>query len=122
MGKIYILLDTSVLIKVWRGDDELENELAAYACGVETVASLEFLQGANKRQEAKADKFLKRYEFVPFKREISFRAIALIREFAHTKGLRMPDALIAATTIENGLPLLTLNTRHFEFIKDIELI
>ena len=34
----------------------------------------------------------------------------------------MPDSLIVATVIENEVPLLTLNTKDFDFIEGIILI
>lgn len=122
MVNVDLLLDTSVLIKIWRGDAELYREILAFQCGVDTVVLLEFLQGVNRRQKSKADEFVAAFEFVPFTADISYRAVELIREYSHSKGLRMPDALIAATSLELNIPLLTLNIKHFDFIKGIELI
>lgn len=53
---------------------------------------------------------------------ISYRAVSLVREFSHNKGLRMPDALIAATSLELDITLFTYNKRHFEFIDGLKLI
>lgn len=83
---------------------------------------MEFLQDAKKREIAKTEKFLKRFELIPFSLVISFSAIRLIRTFAQTHGLRMPDAIIAATALETDIPLLTLNTKDFDFIDGISLI
>ncbi len=122
MEPLDLLLDTSILIKVWRGDADLDGELQPLNCAVDTTVSLEFLQGAKKSQLGRADKFLNRFELIPFTPAVSFTAIKLIRKYAHSHGLRMPDSLIAAAAIENKIPLLTLNIRDFEFIKDIQLV
>jgi predicted nucleic acid-binding protein len=34
--------------------------------------------------------------------------------FSLSHGLQIPDALIAATALEHGLPLNTKNVRHFQ--------
>lgn len=122
MEPLDLLLDTSILIKIWRGDDQLEREVRALSCGIETVACLEFLQGAKKSQLARAEKFLKGFEFVAFTPTISFEAIRLVKKYSHSKGLRMPDALIAATAMETQVPLLTLNIKDFDFIDGLNLI
>jgi tRNA(fMet)-specific endonuclease VapC len=121
MESVELLLDTNILM-IWRGDAQLDKEIAAFACGIDTVVYLEFLQGAMKRELAKTDKFLKRFELISFSPTITFSAIRLVRTYAHSDGLRMPDALIAATALENEIPLLTLNTKDFDFIDGISLI
>ena len=122
VGPIDCLADTSTLIKIWRGDEALKTAIARRNCGIETVASLEFLQGVNKRQKERADEFIEQFQFIPFTPAISYRAMDLIRAFSHLKGLRMADALIASTALELNVTLLTFNTKHFDFIKGIKLI
>ncbi len=47
--------------------------------------------------------------------------MALIDQLAQSCGLRLPDALIAATAIEHHLPLLTGNAKHFEPIEGLTI-
>lgn len=122
MEQIDALLDTTILIKIWRGDTKLDGQIGLLKCAVETIVCLEFLQGVSKGQKEKAEKFINRIEFIPFSPMISFKAVELIKIFAHEKGLRMPDALIAAASLEYNIPLLTLNTKDFEFINGINLL
>ena len=122
MARIELLLDTDLLIRSWRGDAQLTDWLNQQKAGVDTVARLEFLQGANKRQAADAIKFVENFEFVPFSSEVSYVADSLIRQFAHNKGLRTGDALIAATTLVEDLPLYSFNTRHFKFVDGLILV
>jgi predicted nucleic acid-binding protein len=118
-----ILLDTNILIEIWRGGNApLESRVDALDCAIETIVRLEFLQGTNKRRMIEAKEMLERYEFIPFSASISYTAIDLIESYAHLKGLRLADAIIAAACLENNLPLLTLNTKHFKFIPDLDLI
>ena len=122
MGSIDCLLDTNILIKIWRGDKAVEAALERYNCGIETIACLEFLQGVNEKQREKADEFVGRFEFIPFTASVSHKAVSLIRDFSHRKGLRMGDALIAATSLELDIALVTLNKKHFEFIEGIKIV
>ena len=45
------------------------------------------------------------------------RAGRVAREF----GVRLPDALIAATALEHGLSLITRNPKHFDSIRGLRL-
>lgn len=80
------------------------------------------MQGANARLLAKAEKFLSDFQHVRIDPFVCDTAIELIRKHSHKNGLRLADALIAATCIENDMPLLTTNRRHFESISDLELL
>ena len=122
MGSIDLLLDTNVLVEIWRGKSEPANVISRYYCGLETITCLEFLQGVNHKQRQKADAFLAEFEFIPFAPEISFRALSLIRAYSHRNGMRMADALIAATALETEIALFTFNARHFNFIEGLKLI
>ncbi|HWE65252.1 MAG TPA: PIN domain-containing protein [Acidimicrobiales bacterium] len=52
------------------------------------------------------------FEAIPVDRAVAERAGRIRRE----TGLRLPDALIAATALERGLTLTTRNRRHFEAV------
>jgi hypothetical protein len=50
-------------------------------------------------------------------RAIAERAGRVAREF----GVRLPDALVAATALEHGLGLVTRNRKHFDSIRGLRL-
>lgn len=52
-------------------------------------------------------------EIVALSDSIGQRAMHLIDQYTLANGLRLGDALIAATAIEHGLTLLTANLKHF---------
>ncbi len=54
---------------------------------------------------------------IPVDRAIAERGGRIAREF----GVRLPDALIAATAIEHGLSVVTGNRKHFEPIRGVRL-
>lgn len=118
---ISTLVDTSMLIDIWRRGDwveTLENTLNH----ISTVTYIEFLQGASFKQIERVEEFLKGYVHLPIDSRVCELAIALIRNHAHTDGLRLADALIAATCIEHELYLLTINRKHFRAIDGLKLI
>jgi predicted nucleic acid-binding protein len=47
--------------------------------------------------------------------------MTLIDEYTLASGLRLADALIAATALEANLTLLSANTKHFKLIKHLKL-
>jgi hypothetical protein len=58
---------------------------------------------------------------LPLSEEIGHRAAIYTEEYSLKVALSPVDALIAATAIENDLPLVTGNRKHFSIIKDIDL-
>ncbi len=52
---------------------------------------------------------------------ISERAIHLIEKYKLSHGLEIPDAIIAATSVEYEIPLFTYNVKDFDFIPKLVL-
>lgn len=48
-------------------------------------------------------------------------AMELLKQYRGSHGLKIPDALIAATAIVHQAPLMTKNQKDFRFIKTLEL-
>ena len=58
---------------------------------------------------------------LPVTPAITERAIVLMERLSLSHGLGMGDALIAATALEHGLPLLTGNLKHFSPIDGLRV-
>jgi predicted nucleic acid-binding protein len=108
-----VLVDTDVFIDHLRGASELRAgrhrlhysvitraELFAGTTATDTIATL--LGGLRE---------------LPVDRSIAERAGRIRRE----AGVRLPDALIAATALEHGLQLATRNRRDFEKVRGLRL-
>lgn len=117
-----LLVDTNVLIEIWRSGYEGWEILGFSSNYVSTVTYIEFLQGANSRQRTKAEKFLVGFEHLRIEPAVCDTALELIRKHSERDGMRLADALIAATCLEHELILLTTNRRHFEPINGLKLI
>ncbi len=88
------------------------------------VTYMELAQGARSQNELRLLRQTIRengWGIEPVTESISFRAIAIIEGHALTHGLRLADALIAATCIEFGMTLITANVRHYRLLPGISL-
>lgn len=116
------LADTNIFIAVLKGDPLLKARLEATRPAINTIVYLELIQGAKNNGEVqKIEEYLTGFELIHFNEVISRRSIRLVREYSKSHGLLLPDAVIAATCLENDLSLITLNTRDFRFIEDLVL-
>ncbi len=120
-----ILFDTDVLIFVQKGNIKaaqlIENTPER---AISTQTYLELLQGAqNKKQHQVIQQFLKDFAFrvLPLTENIGHRASVYIEEYSLSDSMRAGDAIIAATAIENHLPLSTANIKHFPPIKELQI-
>lgn len=52
---------------------------------------------------------------------LTIRTIKLLDTYHLSHGLAIPDALIAATSLETDLRLFSYNVRDFKFIKGLKL-
>lgn len=122
-----ILIDTNVLVDVIRGftptihqleEIETESELC-----VSVITEMELIVGCKKKQDLKSvESFLDNFEIISIDSNTANQAIKLLRTYRLSHGLLMPDALIAASVIENDLLLFTRNQKDFQFIKGITLV
>lgn len=112
-----MLVDTDVLIWHLRGYPQATrrlDELGGFV--LSAVSYLELLQGMRNKAELLAvKKMLERrsVRLLPVTEAVTLRATELMESFTLGHGLQMGDALIAATALEHGLPVLTANVRHF---------
>ena len=120
-----MLVDTDVLIWVFRGNkkaaktiDETEDRRLSI------VTYLELLQGARDQREIKTIQgFLADFGFrmLPLTENIGHRASIYMEEYVLKAAMSMGDSLIAATAVENSLPLCTANRKHYKVIGDLEI-
>lgn len=121
-----MLVDTDVLIFNQRGNERAADWLDANPrFSISAVTWMELVQGARDKADLRTLRRALRFwdaEIEPINEEISARGMFWIEEFSLGNGLRMADALVAATAWYLGRPLLTANERHYRFIDEIELV
>lgn len=120
-----MIFDTDVIIWAQRG-----NKSAAIQINksdkkfISLYTYMELLQLAKtKKQQHVVKKSLNEigFDVLPITQNIGHRAAVYIEEYSLAHGLRAGDAIIAATSTENELPLMTANKKHFKCINDLSL-
>jgi predicted nucleic acid-binding protein len=108
-----LLVDTDVFIDHLRGAARLQPGRHRLHYSVITRAEL----FAGTTATALATELLAPFRELPVDRSVAERAGRVAREF----GLRLPDALIAATALEKGLQLSTRNTKDFKNVRGLRI-
>jgi len=125
VGDGSVLFDTDVFIWAQRGNVKAATVIEREAIRFLSVQTyLELLQDSRNTAEQRTTKrFLADFHFtvLPLTEAIGHRAIVYIEEYGLASGLRAGDALIAATAIENDLPLMTGNKKRFKPIQGLRL-
>lgn len=122
-----IIIDTSIFIDYFRGGKVWErflneskpdiNDLYLPTIVVFEIFSGKSTKNAHIAKEIKG--FLKKFQKIEFTEEIALRAGELFRDT--TRDLDIPDYIIAASALEIGGTVLTLNKKHFEKVPHLTL-
>ena len=119
-----MIYDTDILIWIQRGNKKaatlIEKDDNKY---LSIQSYMELLQGAkNKTQHKYIKNFISEFEFLilPLTENIGHRALIYVEEYALSSNMRAGDAIIAATAIENNMPLVSSNMKHFKAVKDLQ--
>ena len=120
-----MLVDTGVLVWLFRGRESAREAVAGCPdVKLSAVTYIELVQGVRNRDELR---LLRRtigtnaWQVVPLSENIGHRATLYVENHALTHGLRLADALVAATAVEYGDSLLTANLRRYRFLREISL-
>ncbi len=120
-----MLIDSDVLVLHTRGNVAVAQRLHAIEqWQISVVTYMELAQGCSDKlnlirlKKGLAARKVKVLQITP---AISQRAADLVDALALSHGMRLADALIAATAIEHGIALLTGNRKHFSPIAELKL-
>jgi predicted nucleic acid-binding protein len=119
-----VIFDTDIFIWVQRGNlkaAEVIEKATERFLSVQTY--MELMQGASSKTQHKATRnFLKEFGFtiLPLSENIGHRASVYIDTYSLSHGLHAADALIAATAVENTLPLCSSNAKHYKIIPELQ--
>ncbi|NOU44191.1 MAG: type II toxin-antitoxin system VapC family toxin [Methyloglobulus sp.] len=118
-----MLVDTDVLIWYLKGNPNARIEIEALSeFYISVVSYIELVQGMRNKQELT---YLRRAlrtwnaKIAYITEDISAKAMFYVEQYYLSHSLQLADALISATAIANGLDVLTANTKHYRFLKDV---
>jgi predicted nucleic acid-binding protein len=117
---ISCLVDSDVAIDFLRQRDYAKELLGRWTgeglLAISTVTHLEIYQGMKAGEEEATNAFLNGLLSIPVDVPIARRAGTLLRNLRSTgMTIGIADTIIAATTLELGVPLLTNNVEHYPF-------
>ncbi len=120
-----MLIDTDVLIWYMRGNTKALDELEKYKnFSISVVTYMELVQGMRNKQELiSLRKALKSWncKLIYITEEISSKAMFYVEQHYLSHSMQIADALIGATAVAYGIPLLTGNDKHYNVVKEISL-
>ena len=123
-GLVY-LLDTNILIYYTNGSIPAEfrpemDRILTESFRVSIITKLEYLgwRGFDSTSFKKAAEFVGNAEIINIDQDITDRTIALRRE----QGIKLADALIAATAVSRQLTLITRNENDFTEVRGISVL
>lgn len=119
------VFDSNILIYHINGqlDSAAEQALSVYfeqPAYISTITAMEVLSWPGHLEESvlMTTAFLEVFDEIAIDAEIKVVAIKIRRNYR----LKLPDAIIAATALHLGLPLITRNVKDFRDIPELKLI
>ena len=120
-----MVIDTDVLIWYMKGNEKaqraIENSKNFF---VSVVTYMELVQGMRNKNEL--NNFRRALhgwnsEILYISEEISVKAMFFVEQHYLSHSIQLADALIGATAIAYGIPILTGNDKHYKIFKDIQI-
>ena len=117
MNGIDYMADTNALIYLLSGDSCMKSYLASYI-GLSVISEIELLSfpEITSFEEQQIHSFIKDCTVLFLTENVKNKTIALRRSYK----IKLPDAIIAATAIENNLQLITAD-KGFKQIAELDL-
>jgi hypothetical protein len=120
-----MLIDTDVLIWYLKGNEKaykiIENSNNFF---ISVVTYMELVQGMrNKKELNNLRKALHIWnaQILYISEDISAKAMFYVEQHFLSHSIQLADALIGATAIVYGNPVLTGNDKHYKVLKDLEI-
>ncbi|MCG8615886.1 MAG: type II toxin-antitoxin system VapC family toxin [Desulfobacterales bacterium] len=120
-----MIVDTDVLIWYLKGNEnayETVEELNKFSISV--VTYMELVQGMRNKNELNSLRQalnIWKTQIVYISEDISAKAMFFVEQHFLSHSLQLADALIGATAISCGEPILTANDKHYRILKDLKI-
>ena len=120
-----MVIDTDVLIWYMKGNERaykaIENSKNFF---ISVVTYMELVQGMRNKNELnnlRRALHVWNSKILYISEEISVKAMFFVEQHYLSHSIQLADALIGATAISYGLPILTGNDKHYKILKDIRI-
>jgi tRNA(fMet)-specific endonuclease VapC len=118
-----ILCDTNIFVNLFRGQPNVKSALEKIGkdnVALSIITYAEFIYGTPKTKLSEVKTFFEQLIIIDLNTEISKRFKGIILSYSFTHRVGIPDSLIAATALGQGLTLYTENKKDFDFIPGIK--
>ena len=114
-----ILVDTNIFLYLLKGNDTLEDMLQGKSIYVSFVTELELIGFKNMttKEEEEIVELLSECSIISMSKNIKEKYVEIRRNYH----LKLADAIIAATAISSGIPLIT-SDKQFRTVKELKLV
>jgi len=120
-----MIMDTDVLIWYMKGNEKAYKAIEmANNFFISVVTYMELVRGMrNKKELNSLRKSIHSWDakVLYISEEISSKAMFYVEQHFLSHSLQLADALIGATAVAYGLPILTGNDKHYRTVKDIQI-
>ena len=120
-----MIIDTDVLIWYMKGNEKAYKAIEmANNFFISVVTYMELVQGMrNKKELNSLRKSIHSWDakVLYISEEISSKAMFYVEQHFLSHSLELADALIGATAVAYGLPILTGDDKHYRTVKDIQI-
>lgn len=125
MSNSYVLCDTNIFIHLFKKDKKtikILHKIDSKNILMPAITVMELFRGMrNKKELTEMIKKIDNYSIFDIDRNTSKLARELIKKYHLSKGMDIPDSLIAASAKNYNLELFTYNTKDFKFITGLRL-
>jgi hypothetical protein len=121
------IVDTDILIDAARRITEavacLDQIEHTSTLAISIVAEMELPIGCqNKTEQRNMERFLQRFQALRLNENTCDQAVELLRQYRLSHSLLIPGAMITATAMILGCPMISQNQRDFRFITGLQLL
>lgn len=120
-----MVIDTDVLIWYMKGNQNAYKTIEnSKPFSISVVTYIELVQGMREKNELN---HLRRAlhawgsKILYISEEISVKAMFFVEQHFLSHSIQLADALIGATAISHGLPVLTGNDKHYKILKGLQI-
>jgi len=120
-----MLIDTDVLIWYLKGNDKAYKTIeSSNNFFISVVTYMELVQGMRNKKELNSLRkalHIWNAQILYISEEISVKAMFYVEQHFLSHSMQLADALIGATAIAYGNPILTGNDKHYKVLKNLEI-
>jgi predicted nucleic acid-binding protein len=120
-----MIVDTDVLIWYLKGNEnafEAIENLHKFSISVVTYMELvQEMRNKNELNRLRQTLQIWNTKIIYISEDISAKAMFFVEQHFLSHSMQLADALIGATAISCGEPVLTANNRHYKVLKDLQI-